>query len=141
MAEGGSAFVYWNLTWDGANGLVGMMGRRPRVRDQYYALRHFARYTEPSWVRVGSWMPDDRLRASAWLAPDAGALTVVLLNTTDAMLDVSVDPGAFAAASATTRRTTFRPGKSERWRDLGAAGRDGVLRMPPRSVATIALTR
>ncbi len=141
VAEGGSAFLYWNLTWDGVNGLVGMMGRHPRVRDQYYAMRHFSRFTDPGWIRVGAWTPDERLRTSAWLAPDASALTVVLLNTANAMLDVSLDPGVFTATGVATRRTTFRPGKAERWRDLGAAGRHGVLRLPPRAMATIALTR
>ncbi|MBN2195073.1 MAG: hypothetical protein JW751_19810 [Polyangiaceae bacterium] len=141
VAESGSAFVYWNLVWDGAGGLVGMMGRRPRVRDQYYAMRHFSRFTDPGWVRVNAWTPDPALRASGWISPDDQALTVVLLNTGEKMLDVEVDLGGFAASKVETRRTTFRPSESERWRDLGDAGRNGVVRLPSRSIATIALTK
>ena len=53
----------------------------------------------------------------------------------------SLDSGAFQAGAAETFRTTYRPKESDRWRSLGAAGKDGVVRLPGRSVATIALTR
>lgn len=142
MVDGGaSAFVYWNLIWDGQDGLVGMMGRRPRVRDQYYSMRHFSRFTEPGFVRAHVFTPSESVRASAWVAPDESQVAVVLLNAGEEMVDVTLELGGYPATSVETRRTTFRPGKSERWTDLGATGRDGVVRMPSRSMVTIALKK
>jgi len=141
VEEGTSAFVYWDLIWDGARGLVGMLGRRPLVRDQYFSMRHFARFTDPGYVRVHTSTNHGPLLSSGWLSPDGSKLALVVLNTSDEMLDVSLDTGEFQASSAETFRTTYRPKESDRWRGLGAAGKDGVVRLPGRSVATIALAR
>ena len=53
-AEGAVAFVYWDLIWEGTAGLVGMRGKTPKPRDQYYSMRHFARFTDPGYIRVGA---------------------------------------------------------------------------------------
>jgi len=139
--EGTTAFIYWDLVWDGNRGLVGMLGRRPLVRDQYFSMRHFARYTDPGYTRVHTLNENDALRSSAWLSPDGGRLTVVVLNTGEEMLDVSLDLDSFTPSKAETFRTTYRPRESDRWRALGSAGSGSVLRMPGRSVATVALER
>ncbi len=139
--EGISGFIYWDLIWDGNRGLVGMLGRRPLVRDQYFSMRHFARYTDPGYRRVHTMNENDQLRSSAWISPDGKRLAVVVLNTGEQLLDVSVDFDSFAPAKAETFRTTYRPRESDRWRSLGSAGHGSVLRMPGRSVATIALER
>ncbi len=141
VEEGTSAFIYWDLIWDGNRGLVGMLGRQPLVRDQYFSMRHFARYTDPGYVRIHTRSPESELKSSAWLSPDGKKLTVVVLNTSEEMLDVKLDPGDFQPSKAETYRTTYRPKESDRWRDLGDAGMGKVLRMPGRSVATIAFQR
>lgn len=141
VEEGTTAFIYWDLIWDGNRGLVGMLGRQPLVRDQYFAMRHFARYTDPGYVRVHSISDDDDVKSSGWLSPDGKQLTVVLLNTGKEMLDVSMDPGDFAPTKTETFRTTFRPKESDRWRPLGDAGMQKVIRMPGRSAATVVYQR
>lgn len=140
VKEGTTAFIYWDLIWDGARGLVGMLGRNPFVRDQYFSMRHFARFTDPGDVRVHTLSDHDPVLSSAWLAPDGERLTVVLLNTSEEMVDVTVDDGLFDATTAETFRTTYRPRESDRWRSLGEAGQKGVVRMPGRSVATVVLS-
>ena len=139
--EGVSAFIYWDLIWDGTRGLVGMLGRRPLVRDQYFSMRHFARFTDPGYLRVHTATDHDTLLASAYIAPDNDTLTIVVLNTGSELLEVDVDPGGFAATKSETYRTTYRPGESDRWRALEGAGNQAPLRLPGRSVATVVLYR
>ena len=60
---GAVAYVYWDLIWTSGGGLVGLEfpGAEENwrsedgytIRDPYYAVRHYARYTDPGYVRVG----------------------------------------------------------------------------------------
>ena len=89
--EGVSAYIYWGLIWAppaaGAApaGLVTIAGADPSspytINDTYYAMKHFARWTDPDWVRVGAASSVDAVRSSAFVSPDGASLTVVLLNT------------------------------------------------------------
>jgi glucuronoarabinoxylan endo-1,4-beta-xylanase len=136
--EGTAAFLYWDLVWDGAAGLVGMVGREAKPRDQYYAIRHFARYTDPGHMRVATRSSEATLLASGYVSPDERRLTVVVLNTSARSADIEFEPG-FAAVKSAVYRTSFRPGRSRRWEELGAV--KGALRMPARSVATVVFDR
>jgi glucuronoarabinoxylan endo-1,4-beta-xylanase len=142
VEEGVAAFLYWDLIWNGASGLVGMNGRNPKVRDQYYSVRHFARFTDPGYQRIAAVAEGQGILVSAYIAPDEKQLTVVVLNTSSEPANLSVDPGGFAATKTQAFRTTYRPGKSQRWADLGAnAGATTPVRMPSRSVATFVYTK
>jgi glucuronoarabinoxylan endo-1,4-beta-xylanase len=137
MAEQGTvAFLYWDLIWP-EKGLVAMRGRTPKPRDQYYSLKHFARYTDPGYVRVEAVSEQPGLLASAYLAPDRKRLTLVLLNTSQGILDVEVAVEEFEHQTSQAFRTTYRPGNSKRWEELGALAQGGTLYMPARSVATV----
>jgi glucuronoarabinoxylan endo-1,4-beta-xylanase len=136
--EGVASFLYWDLIWDGSKGLVSMQGREAKPRDQYYAVRHYARHTDPGDVRVGAKSSADGILASAYLKPDERRLTVVLLNTTERAADVELAPG-FTAKKSAVYRTSFRPGRSRRWEELGAPAY--ALRLPARAVATVVYER
>lgn len=140
VTQGASSFLYWELIWPNNKGLVAMKGLTPSPRDHYYSLRHFARYTDPGYVRVGASTTTPGLLASAYLAPDATRLSVVLLNTNLVAMDVSVDHGAFAGEKSQAFLTSYRPGSSRRWQELGAPS-GGKLRLPARSVATVVFDR
>ncbi len=147
--EGTAAFLYWDLVWpDG--GLVALPGWDDEaycpsdycIRDQYYAVRHFSRFTDPGWVRVEATVFGallSNVRASAYLSPDGDQLTVVLLNAGGVERTVPVDFGAFNGASAEVYRTIFRPGESETWQQLGALPETGEFVLAPRSVLTVVL--
>jgi glucuronoarabinoxylan endo-1,4-beta-xylanase len=139
VTQGAVAFLYWDLIWDNGRGLVSMKGLTPSPRDQYYSLRHFARYTDPGYVRVGARAEGDGLLASAYVAPDEQQLSLVLLNTSQRATDVSLDAGTFAAARSEGFVTSYRPGASRRWAASELA--DAKLRLPARSVATVVYRR
>jgi glucuronoarabinoxylan endo-1,4-beta-xylanase len=138
VEEGAVAFLYWDLVWD-RSGLVMVNSRTYKIRDHYYAMKHYARFTDPGYVRVGARSSAAPVRASAFVSPAGDRITVVLLNTGRAPAEVRLDPGGFAAARSAVYRTTFRPPRSETWVELGALPAGGTVAMPSRSMATIVL--
>lgn len=105
----------------------------------YYALSHYAKSTDPGWVRVDASSDFHDLLGSAWLAPDESALTIVLVNAgTEDLAAELVLPDALRArfVSAEVTRTVFEG--SERAAALGELAADGVVRVPGRSIVTLA---
>ena len=148
--ENASAYIYWELIWndsDPQTGLVsvpGMFGNPAAsaasstytINDIYYALVHFARWTDPGWVRVDTKVDASSVRASAYLSPDGTSLTLVLLNADGRDHFVTVNAGAFPYGTLAIYRTS---GDAERATPV-ALEADGTLALPPRSVATVTFT-
>jgi O-glycosyl hydrolase len=139
VEEGVVAWLYWDLFWVPSSGLVMIDGKTPRIRDQYYSLRHYARFTDPGDVRVGAKSDVVKVRASAFVSPAGDRLTVVIINAGEQPADARVDLGGFPAASSAVYRTVYRPGKSETWKELGGLPATRVVPLPGRSIATVVL--
>jgi glucuronoarabinoxylan endo-1,4-beta-xylanase len=141
VEEGVVSFLWWDLYWVDDKGLVGIDKRPLTPRDQYYSVRHYARFTDPGDVRVGARSDaPDKIRASAFLSPGGDRLTLVVVNSGDQTADVRVDAGGAAGPSA-VYRTVFRPPRSsERWKEMGALPANGVVQIPGRAVATVVWT-
>ena len=137
VEEGAAAFLYWNLLWKFPGGLVSVDGSRHKVRDQYYSLKHYARFTDPGYVRIGARASSADLRVSAFLAPAGDRVTVVVLNTGPQAIEARVQAPGFSASGVSAYRTVYRPGESETWKELGSSGGDMVISLPARSVATV----
>jgi glucuronoarabinoxylan endo-1,4-beta-xylanase len=139
--EGVSAYIYWELIWAGQASPVPMVsiakadpGSTYTVNDTYYALKHFAKWTDPGWVRVDATPSVAEVKTSAFISPDGKQLTVVLLNTDSVGHVVAVNPGAaFALSTVTAYRSS---GTSERASQT-ALGDDGGIALPSRSLATL----
>lgn len=104
----------------------------------YYALSHFARFTGQGWTRVEIQGEPVEVLSSAWLSPDGGSLTLVLVNGGDDLVNVEVVlPEEYAPFLEDTSviRTVF--GGVERMADLGGLPNDAVVRIPGGSVVTI----
>jgi len=138
--QGAVSFLYWDLIWQGSRGLVSMKGFTPSPRDQYYSMRHFARFTDPGYVRVAADATGEGLLASAYVAPDDSRLTLVLLNTSQKAMDARIDGGSFEGVPSQAFVTSYRPEASRRWSEIGALTA-GKLRLPARSVATVVFNR
>jgi glucuronoarabinoxylan endo-1,4-beta-xylanase len=150
--EGVSAYLHWDLIWGDSltstspQGLVSLEGSNParwttpkgyRINDAYYAVRHFARWIDVGWQRIGAVPDASVIRASAFVSPDGGSLTAVLINTDLDPHTVTLDPSGFAFASSAVYRTS---GTYERTTPVGALASDGALEMPGRSLVTVTLT-
>jgi O-glycosyl hydrolase len=143
--EEASAYLQTSLTsWTAGPGsnsqaLVGITASDFTLQEPYFALRHFALHTDPGWVQISANSSTDLL-ASCWQSPDEDALTVVLVNPrrVDAVARLALATGDWPEASHVIR-TVF--GGVERFADLGALSEQGILRVPARSIATIAFSR
>jgi glucuronoarabinoxylan endo-1,4-beta-xylanase len=140
--ENVSAYIYWELIWSPTppTGLVTIANPSPSspytVNDTYYALKHFARWTDPGWVRVDAASSVSAVRTSAFVSPDGGSLTLVLLNTGAKDHMVAVSPGTFPFGSLSVYRSS---GTSERTASVAPEG-DGAIFLPSRSIATLTYT-
>jgi glucuronoarabinoxylan endo-1,4-beta-xylanase len=151
VEEGVVAFLYWDLIWGDGGGLVSMERKGPRPRDQYYSLRHYARYTDPGDVRVGTKSDKPEVRASAFLSAKGDRLTVIVLNTGKLPAEVRVDSGGFDVTNSAVFRTVYlsipgaaigpghSPPTSETWTPLGELPANHVVPLPARSIATVVL--
>jgi O-glycosyl hydrolase len=140
--EGVSAYVQASLTgpttgpYTNPRALLGISSSDFTLLEPYYALQHFARYTDPGWVRVDVAVANrPNVLASTWLSPGGDALTVVIVNQglREHPIELALD-ATFAESSVA--RTVFDG--SERFADLGSLPAEGIVVVPPRSVVTVA---
>ncbi len=144
VVEGASAYLQAALTGPvsgpltNTQALVGIDAGTFKLQDPYYAMQHFAAHTDPGWTRVDAIAAGSGLLASAWVSPSGQDLTLVLINTRVVELSAQLKlPGDWLTSDVT--RTVFSG--VERSTELGALSTQGVIRMPPESVVTVALSR
>jgi glucuronoarabinoxylan endo-1,4-beta-xylanase len=152
--EGVSGYLYWALGWrnrEGAQpvdpGLVTLEDPRPdappfstekgyTVNPTYYALKHFSKWLDPGYQRVGASSSAAGLRASAYISPESDRVSVVLLNTDAEPHTVALATPGFIASGSSAFRTA---GEIERTSALGALAMQNAITLPARSVATVVI--
>lgn len=144
VVEGAAAYLQTALTGavagPGANtqALVGLEASAFNLQDPYHALRHFAHDTDPGWTRIAAVSDASGLLVSAWLSPAEDRLTVVLLNPGSVELATRLTlPGVWQSSVVT--RSVYSG--AERSAPLGELTAQGMLRLPPEAVITVALSR
>jgi hypothetical protein len=152
-AAGASAYVQNDLVSltaemaDVALALLTEDGFEPQ--GPFYALSQFAKRTDPGWVRLGAAVDAtldaaagaSELLGSAWLSPDASALTVVLINPGTEALTVELALPAELSGSALhseVTRTVFAG--LERSAVLGELPPSRTVQLPSGSILTVSLT-
>src|SRR5690606_25356962 len=135
LVEGNaSAYLYWELFWVDGQGLVTLESHHAQntwttehgyiVQPEYYSMQHYAKYTDPGYVRVTAAASEKVIRASAFQAPDDSRTTVVLLNTGDTRAHVRVDGlGVPTAIYRTGGDDAFSPATLDEDSSLTLAGR------------------
>ncbi len=122
--------------------LIALDGSGYTLLEPYYALAHYARHTEAGWVRVGLVSSSESVLATAWVAPDETALTVVLFNPgqDELSVEIAIAEELMSAFSASgVERTVF--GTDERGAELGELADNGVVLLPARGMVTVALSQ
>lgn len=150
--ENVSAYLYWNLAWRdrGENqpidpGMMTLEDPRPdappfttekgyTVNPSYYAVKHFSKWLERDFQRVGADSTVNGLRASAYISPGSDQVTVILLNTDPQAHTVSLNTGDFAIGNSSAFRTA---GNVEQTAALSALGEGNSVTLPSRSVVTV----
>src|SRR5690606_2473282 len=145
VEAGAVAYVYWDLIWAGS-GLVAVefpdaqenwqTDRGYRIRAPYYSLRHYAKFTDPGYVRVGATSSRDSLRVSAFESPEGDAVTIVMLNLSGLERRVTLEADLDGFDSQ-----IFLTTEEAAWQQLGSLPDGDELTLPGRSVATLAFQR
>ncbi len=106
----------------------------------YYVLQHYARWTDPGWVRVDAVNTTTDLLSSAWLSPAEDELTIVLFNqgTTPIDAELVLPPEARQLSSTEVIRTTLDG--LERAADLGSLPAERVVKLPAHALVTVHLS-
>jgi glucuronoarabinoxylan endo-1,4-beta-xylanase len=118
-----------------ASALVGMDGDEFVLQGPYFAMGHYARFTDPGWVRVQATTAAAGLLTSAWLSPDHAALSVIFTNTNAVPLVVSLQLGREKVRSARLTLSAFDG--TERLSDLGEWTPGRNISLPAHSIATL----
>jgi glucuronoarabinoxylan endo-1,4-beta-xylanase len=106
----------------------------------YYVLQHYARWTDPGWLRVDALNDGTHLLSSAWLSPEEDALTIVLFNEGSTPVDAElVLPSEARQLSSTEVIRTTLDGL-ERSAELGELSAQHVVKVPPHAVVTVHLS-
>jgi glucuronoarabinoxylan endo-1,4-beta-xylanase len=150
--ENVSGYLYWALGWRNREGnqpvdpgLVTLEDPRPdapafstesgfAINPTYYALKHFSKWLDAGFQRVGATASAGGLRASAYVSPAGDRVTVVLLNTDAQAHTVALATSGFVASGSSAFRTA---GDIERTSALGALAMQNAVTLPSRSVATV----
>lgn len=146
VTAGGAAYIQNQFVSQGLDQNGGSpIGSDPEtfeIQPVYHALAHFARRTDPGWLLGEATSDSEDILSSAWVSPDGTALTIVLVNQADDYSDIEIATPTdweTALANASLTRTVFNG--IERSAALGLMPSDRVLRLPGRSVVTIAADR
>jgi O-glycosyl hydrolase len=116
--------------------LIALSDNEFELADPYHAMGHFARDTDPGWVRVDTSVSEGNVLSTAWLSPEEDALTVVLVNpsVTEVVVELAFEEDT--PSNSTVTRTVF-PG-TERSAELGELGADNSVTLPGESIVTVA---
>jgi glucuronoarabinoxylan endo-1,4-beta-xylanase len=106
----------------------------------FYAISHYAKSTDPGWVRVDAISDTSDVLSSAWISPDESALTAVLVNPANDDHEVEIvlpDELRTEMASTHVTRTVFEG--VERAAMLGELPMSGIVHVPGGSIVTVAV--
>ena len=112
--------------------LVGLESGQFVLQDPYFAMQHFALFTDPGYRRLPTQVTDASILASAWRAPQGTAVTLVLINTGSKERVIDLNLGDMGPVRLW--RSNFESG--ERMASLGQLPSPAEVTLPARSVVT-----
>jgi O-glycosyl hydrolase len=121
---------------EASTALIGADAQGIEPLPAYFALWHFARFTDPGWVRVEAAADSRDILVSAWASPEGDALTVVLINPGIEAVDVEISPIGGSGNQVTFVYQTAFDG-DERASELGLLPEDDRLRIPGHAIVTV----
>ncbi len=131
---GNNAWVYWQILdpTPSQYALCAMDQPTPK----YFAAKQFFKFIRPGAYRVDATPTDRQLAVSAYVQPEDGTLTVVLINLTKQATPVSLS----VKGASVTSMDAHRSSATENCAAVGAVqAKDGALslEMPAESVVTL----
>ena len=134
--EEASAYLYWELFWVSPSGLVSVSTTGYTINPDYYAMKHFSKFTDPGWQRVDANSTSSDLRISAYKDPCEPNAAIIVINTSTTN-DVNL----------TLSLNGFNPGNSGIYQSksdanfvyIGTFSTSNKVLLPKQSITTIHL--
>jgi len=138
--EGVKAYYYWDLIWNqDKKGLISLA--RPKgsrgytINPSYYALKHFSAFTDEGWQRIEAASDSDALKMSAYINTDNKKMSIVITNTSDIDIELSLSLKDFSF----NRGDIYRTSINENCAFVGDFEKSETLSLPAKSITTVAL--
>ncbi|MET0791426.1 MAG: glycoside hydrolase family 30 beta sandwich domain-containing protein [Polyangiaceae bacterium] len=144
VVEGASVYIQSALIGPAATpgidptALITLGATEYTLEAPYYAMRQYAFYTDPGWVRVDAVSSSADLLTSAWVSPEGDKVTLVMTNQGRSTVAAQLDLGAVSFGTSLIVRTAFDG--IERTAELGSLPSEGILQIPAHSVVTVVLS-
>lgn len=134
-----SAYIYWELIWDYASPstMIGMdVAGNYIVKDNYYAIKHFAKYIDKGYTRIAASGSNATLNLTAFRNPAGNQITVVAINnhTSIQPLTLSLSGGA-----SVLNAQAYQSVAGNYWQNLGAVNLATVQNLPGKSLTTFVI--
>jgi glucuronoarabinoxylan endo-1,4-beta-xylanase len=102
-----TAYMYWDLFWGDAGGLITLLPVTFEVNPVYWAFKQYSAFTDTGWQRVNASTNNSSVKIVAFIKPDNHQLTIVMINTSTAN-NISLDLSnlGFNVSSGTVYRTS-----------------------------------
>jgi hypothetical protein len=130
-----SAYIYWELGWDAAStsAMIGLDAAGGyTVKDNYYSIKHFAKYIDKGYTRIAATGSNATLNISAFRNPAGNQITVVVINN-----HVSTQPLTIALSGATMlSAVAYQSVAGNYWQNLGTVNLSTVQNLPSKSLTT-----
>ncbi len=150
VEESVNAYLYWDLVWVD-RGLVKIENpwrtsnwetkKGFNKNNMYYAVQHYAKFTEPGYKRVEAKGDSNRLKVSAFISPDGKQLVIVALNTLFIEEKLKLNLLDYQADESQIYRTAFMGIDGERFTKIGSLEEGQTIALPGLSMVTVVLKR
>jgi len=76
------SYIYWELMWNNSEtAMIDIPTENTyEINPCYYSMKHFSKYVDKGYIRVGTQNINEKVHISAYKKPDANKLTFVLIN-------------------------------------------------------------
>ncbi len=134
--EGASAYLYWELFWNGNGSLVTITSSSYTINTVYYAMMHYSRFTDPGWQRVDANSTSSDLRISAYKDPCEPNAAIVIINTsTTTDMNLTLALNGFTPQNSGIYQST----SNANFAYIGTFSTSAPVFLPHQSITTIHL--
>jgi len=131
-----SAYIYWDLMWDAAatTAAVGIDGSTGNytINNQFYTLKHFAKYVDSGYKRISVKGSNSNLEVSGFLNPAGNQITLVAINKNTSSSGMLLNFGTNTVSSATAYQSVV----GNFFKSLGTVNTANAVSLPAQSITT-----
>ena len=130
-----SAYIYWEMMWDenSTTALIRVDGSGNYIiNNQYYALKHFAKYIDKGYKRIDVSSSDSLIKTSAFINPAADQITAIVINNDVTSKNISLN----LSGANSVQNTAYRSTNGNYFQNIGTTDLGSPIAIPAQSITT-----